>query len=211
MSTMMDELKKQQQKILENSRLSEKLTNLYEERKPELFNLALMDYISDCERLAINARNFPALYGNRDATLILEESLADAHEIEIETTYENWIHIRMSSLCPGKASKHKKSFLYAPLLNALNCFAENFNRERMAESVIAIRHIYDKKRALGFLRDQDNVDVKTVVDCIKSALLVDDNGFLCSHFYDAKFGSKNMTDIYILPRSDFGDWWEKHC
>jgi len=211
MSNMKDELNKQATRIQENGKMIEQLNGFYENRQPELFNAALINYIAHCERLAINARNYPALFGHRDAVQIVEESLADAHEIIIRTTSENWINIQMPSLCPGAATKYKKLFLYSPLLNALNRFAEDYTGQRMGESIIAIRHIYDRKRSIGLMRDQDNVDVKTVVDSIKVAFLKDDNGFLCSHYYDAKFGEKNMTDIYVLPRSDFGDWWEKHC
>ena len=211
MSNMMDELNKQNTRLQENGKMVGQLTGFYENRQPELFNAALINYIAHCERLAINARNFPALYGSRDAKDILEAALNDAHEITIDVTSEGWVHIQMPSLIPGKPTSYKKRFLYSPLLHAMKRFLEDGERPHFMESVIAIRHVYDRHKSLGLVRDQDNVDVKTVVDAIKVTMLPDDNGLCCSHFYDAKLGEKNMTDIYVLPRSDFSDWWEKHC
>ena len=188
------------------------MTDFYLSGNTNMFNAALYEYITHMENSAIDARNLPALAAMPTHKEFLTEALAEAHEIEINITTENWINIKMPCLLPGKMLKAKKEFSFSPLFHTL----ENFKLERKnlpfyPESVIAIRHIYSRDKPLGLVRDNDNVDTKIVVDVIKTFFLPDDNGLICSHFYDSKLGRENMTDIYIFPRHDFENWWEKHC
>jgi len=173
-----------------------------------MYNVTLYEYITHMEGLAIDARNLPELSAMPEHQAFLTEALLEAHDIQISITPEDWIHIEMPCLLPGKMLRSKKDFSFYPLFRALEVFKSDRGLlPQYPESVIAIRHIYDRNKPLGMIRDNDNVDTKIVVDVLKTFFLPDDNGLICSHFYDSKLGAKNMTNIYIFPRYDFEKWW----
>jgi len=212
MSRVTESLNAQKKHHDKGCTMIKEMTDFYLSGNTNMFNVTLYNYITYVESLTINARNLPALAAMPEHREFVAEALVEAHEIEISITAKNWINIKMPSLLPGKMLNAKKQFSFAPLFYALERFKEDRGKlPFFSESIIAIRHIYARDKPLSLIRDNDNVDTKIVVDVIKTFFLPDDNGLICSHFYDSKLGAKNMTDIYVFPRHDFDAWWQRHC
>ena len=202
-------LHKHEEKLQKNIAVFNQLQGYFNTNQIENYNKMIGKYISNSEKLTIDARKIPELTGVKSHGKILEKAISEAHDIKISLTDEGFVNIKMPCLLPGKASKNKKEFVFFPLLYAITSFAKTLkSSDVIVNSVIAIRHIYSENKSMGIIRDNDNVDTKIVVDIIKSSFLFDDNGLICSHFYDSKFGNDDMTDIYVLPREDFSKWWE---
>ena len=77
---------------------------------------------------------------------------------------------------------------------------------RYRNCVLIFRHVYDRHRPEREYRDHDNIELNTVVDAIAMFFLVDDTPLECRHYYCSASGTKERTEVYLVPRNAFADW-----
>lgn len=166
-------------------------------------------FAHECEQLTLQARLLPAYTGNpryhADMTLDTTTNVP----IRIGFTRQGWLGIHLPALLPKK-EKGSPDYLRAPLYRALGDFFQKVQSDMPARTencVIVFRHRYDKTRPERRARDHDNIEVNAIVDVIALFLLHDDSPLLCDHHYCTVMGDQDETEIYIVPRKDFSQWW----
>ena len=157
------------------------------------------------ESIALKTRALPAYTGHPQAEVMVQKALEEAVPVEMGFTEEGWFCLRMSILLPRK-EKSSRSYLRGFLYPALECFTYEKPKIRYRNCVLIFRHVYDRNRPEREYRDHDNIELNTVVDAIAMFFLVDDTPLECRHYYCSTSGEKEMTEVYIVPRSDFESW-----
>ncbi len=88
----------------------------------------------------------------------------------------------------------------------LKAFWKNKLPIRYPDNVAVFRHVYNRKRPERQYRDHDNVELNKVLDVIALYVMVDDSPMRCRHYYCCTPGDCERTEVYIVPRRDFGRW-----
>jgi hypothetical protein len=52
----------------------------------------------------------------------------------------------------------------------------------------------------------DNIEINQVSDCIALWAMEDDSPKYCEHFYMSARGDKSRTEVYVIPREEFGEF-----
>ena len=105
------------------------------------------------------------------------------------------IGISMPYLLPKNRSVDSENYIIEPLVCALQGYIEKHHPEKIRHALVIIRSVYtdDNKK---LLRDNDNIEIRHVINIISTMLLVDDNMLdilLCS-----RVGKTTHTEIIIL-------------
>ena len=157
------------------------------------------------EGVALKTRALPAHTGHPQAERIVQEAIAESVPVEIRLTEEGWFYLRMPILLPRK-EKSPRSYLRGFLYQALAAFARERPPARYRDCVMIFRHTYDRHRPEREYRDHDNIELNTVVDAVAMFFLVDDTPFECRHYYCSAVGDEESTEVFIVPRNEFGVW-----
>lgn len=157
------------------------------------------------EGVALKTRALPAHTGHPQAERMVQEAIAESVPVEIRLKEEGWFYLRMPILLPRK-EKSPRTYLRGFLYPALAAFARERPPIRYRDSVMIFRHIYDRNRPEREYRDHDNIELNTVVDAIAMFFLVDDTPFECRHYYCSVVGDEESTEVFIVPRNEFGVW-----
>ena len=109
------------------------------------------------------------------------------------------IGISMPYLLPKNRSVDSESYIIEPLVCALQGFIEKHHPEKIRHALVIIRSVYtdDNKK---MLRDNDNIEIRHVINIISTMLLVDDNMLdilLCS-----RVGKTAHTEIIISEKAE---------
>ena len=109
------------------------------------------------------------------------------------------IGISMPYLLPKNRSVDSESYIIEPLVCALQEFIEKHHPEKIRHALVIIRSVYtdDNKK---LLRDNDNIEIRHVINIISTMLLVDDNMLdilLCS-----RVGKTAHTEIIISEKAE---------
>ena len=109
------------------------------------------------------------------------------------------IGISMPYLLPKNKSVDSESYIIEPLVCALQGFIEKHHPEKIRHALVIIRSVYtdDNKK---LLRDNDNIEIRHVINIISTMLLVDDNMLdilLCS-----RVGKTAHTEIIISEKAE---------
>ena len=109
------------------------------------------------------------------------------------------IGISMPYLLPKNRSVDSESYIIEPLVCALQEFIEKHHPEKIRHALVIIRSVYtdDNKK---LLRDNDNIEIRHVINIISTMLLVDDNMLdilLCS-----RVGKTTHTEIIISEKAE---------
>ena len=169
----------------------------------------LLDYILAAERLAVHARSLPNFGCAEQGDDLIRAILPAAHDINVALLPEGWVYLTLDSLLPAKGKKIPKEFILYPLTFALERFQKDtLYQLAYSRTTVVIRHVYAEGTPLGLVRDHDNIETKTLLDTLKAHLLPDDNGLTCSIFVTARFGARDMTEVFVLPYSDTPAWYE---
>ena len=109
------------------------------------------------------------------------------------------IGISMPYLLPKNRSVDSESYIIEPLVCALQGFIEKHHPEKIRHALVIIRSVYtdDNKK---LLRDNDNIEIRHVINIISTMLLVDDNMLdilLCS-----RVGKTTHTEIIISEKAE---------
>ena len=80
---------------------------------------------------------------------------------------------------------------------------------RYPKCVLIYRHVYARDCPERRYRDHDNIEINLVSDSVALYTMPDDNPTVCTHFYCSAAGSSERTEVYVVPRQDFGRWLEQ--
>ena len=105
----------------------------------------------------------------------------------------------MPYLLPKNRSVDSESYIIEPLVCALQGYIEKHHPEKIRHALVIIRSVYtdDNKK---LLRDNDNIEIRHVINIISTMLLVDDNMLdilLCS-----RVGKTTHTEIIISEKAE---------
>ena len=157
------------------------------------------------EGVALRTRALPAHTHHPQAERMVQEAVSESVPVDIRLTEEGWFYLRMPILLPRK-EKSPRTYLRGFLYPALAAFARERPPIRYRDCVMIFRHIYDRSRPEREYRDHDNIELNTVVDAIAMFFLVDDTPFVCRHYYCSVVGDEESTEVFIVPRNEFGVW-----
>ena len=157
------------------------------------------------EGVALKTRALPAHTGHPQAERMVQEAISESVPVEISLTEEGWFYLRMPILLPRK-EKSPRTYLRGFLYPALAAFARERLPIRYRDCVMIFRHTYDRNRPEREYRDHDNIELNTVVDAVAMFFLVDDTPFECRHYYCSIVGDEESTEVFIVPRNEFGIW-----
>jgi len=159
------------------------------------------------ERITCGLRDFVVETCFAAKKEVLEQA-AEEHGITI-VREDGWFKITLPGLLPSKKAR-SCAFITAPLTAALMAFTRTNPVERMKYAVVCFRHLYSPNLPERAVRDNDNIEVKQVLDVIADQLLVDDNGLLCSNLYISDLGESEGTEVYVMPPGKLGEWLDLH-
>ena len=157
------------------------------------------------EHLVLLSRALPAYTGNHNADTEVRERIKMAIPVEIGFTKEGWFSVRIPMLLPKKAhgsADYVRSYLYY----ALQDFFSEKDSVRYQNCVLIYRHVYDVNRPERKKRDHDNIEINMVSDIIALYVMPDDGPEICSHYYCSASGNNERTEVYVVPKHEFGDW-----
>lgn len=157
------------------------------------------------EELTLLARSLPAHTGHPRAKEIVQSAIRETIPVEIGFTEEGWLNLRIPILLPRK-EKSSRSYIRDFLYPVLERFSAGIERILYRNCVLIFRHVYDRNRPEREYRDHDNIELNTVVDAIAMFFLVDDTPLDCRHYYCSASGSRERTEVYIVPRNEFEAW-----
>ena len=157
------------------------------------------------EGVALRTRALPAHTSHPQAERMVQEAISESVPVDIRLTEEGWFYLRMPILLPRK-EKSPRTYLRGFLYPALAAFARERPPIRYRDCVMIFRHTYDRNRPEREYRDHDNIELNTVVDAIAMFFLVDDTPFECRHYYCSVVGDEESTEVFIVPRNEFGVW-----
>lgn len=165
------------------------------------------------ERIAVRFRALPTLYGSLAVKKEVARILAEENPVKIGYTQEGWFSVRLPRLLPRKEREKKgeigsNEYLRGILPPALNRFFKDNLPTRFDDCVIIFRHIYDKEHPERKKRDHDNIEVNFVIDAIANHVMRDDGALECRHYYCSAAGTEERTEVYVVPESDFLEWYQ---
>jgi hypothetical protein len=189
-------------KIIEEMRkVIDNFENLsYEEKNNRFLKLVALH-----EKACLKMRKFPSYLGNPNAMKEVQEIIDEVMNVEIGYTEQGWFCVRMPFLLPKKesgSSEYVKNMLYSPLSK----FFKNRVREVPKQAVLVYRHVYEESHPEKQMRDHDNIEINQVSDCIVLWAMEDDSPKYCEHFYMSARGDKSRTEVYVIPREEFGEF-----
>ena len=191
--------------IRETEKLLKQLRTIGESRALENALKLSVTAAKISEGVALKIRALPAHTGHPQAERMVQEAISESVPVDIRLTEEGWFYLRMPILLPRK-EKSSRTYLRGFLYPALAAFARERPPIRYRDCVMIFRHIYDRSRPEREYRDHDNIELNTVVDAIAMFFLVDDTPFECRHYYCSVVGDEESTEVFIVPRNEFGAW-----
>ena len=157
------------------------------------------------ENLTLLLRSLPAYTGSPTAAANALDVMRVNIPVEIGFTEAGWFSLRMPLLLPkkgGGSANYIRSFLYP----AMQEFFEKAEPVRFTDCVLIYRHVYDAGRPQRRYRDHDNIELNMVTDIVALYVMEDDAPLCCRHYYCSAAGSAEHTEVYVVPRTSFGDF-----
>ena len=171
--------------------------SMYQEDSETEFRRHYLDLAMQMEKLTNQTRIATVL----DADIDRRHYIATVKD-ELNITVRDLngrIGISMPYLLPKNRSVDSESYIIEPLVCALQGFIEKHHPEKIRHALVIIRSVYtdDNKK---LLRDNDNIEIRHVINIISTMLLVDDNMLdilLCS-----RVGKTAHTEIIISEKAE---------
>ena len=157
------------------------------------------------EKLTNLCRELPAYTGRPNARTEIGHAMLENFPVEIGFTREGWFCIRMPALLPKKG-KGSPEYISDPLYPAMKRFWHGKQPIRYPDNIIIFRHVYNRDRPERQYRDHDNIELNKVLDIVALYVMTDDSPMRCRHYYCSASGETERTEVYIVPRSEFGQW-----
>ena len=163
--------------------------------------------LEECaERLVLLTRALPAYSGAGRAPAAVMEIIERCVPVDIGFTKEGWFVLRIPLLLPKKesgSSEYIRSVIYPEMRD----FFRDREPVRFHDCVLVYRHVYDRERPERRARDHDNIETNMVSDIIAMYVLPDDSPRFCSHYECSAAGSTERTEVYVIPESEFVEWF----
>ncbi len=171
--------------------------SMYQENSETEFRRHYLDLAMQMEKLTNQTRIATVL----DADIDRRHYIATVKD-ELNITVRDLngrIGISMPYLLPKNRSVDSENYIIEPLICALQGFIEKHHPEKIRHALVIIRSVYtdDNKK---LLRDNDNIEIRHVINIISTMLLVDDNMLdilLCS-----RVGKTAHTEIIISEKAE---------
>jgi hypothetical protein len=167
--------------------------------------VSAFDAAAHAEKLALICRELPAYTGHPRAREMIESAVSESFLIELGFTAEGWFCLRLPLLLPKKG-KGSSAYIGDPLYPAMARFWRDKPPARYPHNVIVFRHVYDRERPERLYRDHDNTELGTVLDAVALYVMTDDSPLRCEHFYCGAPGSRERTEVYVVPQDEFMTW-----
>ena len=171
--------------------------SMYQEDSETEFRKHYLDLAMQMEKLTNQTRIATVL----DADIDRRHYIATVKD-ELNITVRDLngrIGISMPYLLPKNRSVDSENYIIEPLVCALQGYIEKHHPEKIRHALVIIRSVYtdDNKK---LLRDNDNIEIRHVINIISTMLLVDDNMLdilLCS-----RVGKTTHTEIIISEKAE---------
>lgn len=147
------------------------------------------------ERLTNETRTATVLDADIDRQYYLSEA-AESLDISVRK-YKDKLIIILPYLLPKRQSVDSDSYIIDPLVSVLKKYIEINKPKKLERSLVVIKSVYapDNEK---LIRDNDNIEIRHVINVISTMLFVDDNTadlLLCS-----RPGKETHTEIIITER-----------
>ena len=171
--------------------------SMYQEDSETQFRKHYLDLAMQMEKLTNQTRIATVM----DADIDRRHYIASVKD-ELNITVRDLngrIGISMPYLLPKNRSVDSENYIIEPLVCALQGYIEKHHPEKIRHALVIIRSVYtdDNKK---LLRDNDNIEIRHVINIISTMLLVDDNMLdilLCS-----RVGKTTHTEIIISEKAE---------
>lgn len=173
---------------------------------PSNYETLSLDAAMRAESLAVKLRY---LVFASTPVVRMDYQLKAAEVLGIKIEYgQEVLKIVMPGLMPKRKWKNTE-FLTAPLMAALSAFVKETPIPRYQECVACFAHVYNNKFPERRIRDHDNIECKQVLDVVSLFALTDDSGRFCDTFHTSELGGENRTELYIMKKEAFPDWFSE--
>lgn len=157
------------------------------------------------ERMVFLTRALPAYTGCPHAHIEVENVMRLCVPVEIGFTGQGWFSMRIPVLLPkkeGGSVEYIRSIVYL----AMRDFFWGREPVRYEDCVLVYRHVYDRERPDRQKRDHDNIETNMVSDIVAMYAMPDDGPLVCSHYACSAAGTRERTEVYVVPKDEFPDW-----
>lgn len=138
----------------------------------------------------------------------------DDYPISFHYLDNNILHIVLPESLPHKVkyNDNNNAFMIMQDYNynkqqMYNAFSKEFayGKFKVYEETVVL-YIVSYYENTKYFMDVDNVEYKIITDIIAMYLLIDDNPMWCRQYLDARLGSYNHAEVYVIPQSKFIDF-----
>ena len=133
---------------------------------------------------------------------------ADSMGISIQKK-DGILEVTLPMILPTKA-KSKAEYLFEPLFFAMENFSKSEEVFINEKAMMCIEFVYDKSNKKICRGDNDNKEVKQVIDAISSFVVPDDSDNYLSLCQISTEGEYNHTKVYVMPERHFSDFFLDH-
>ena len=209
------------QEILALNGMIEKIPGIFNQAKNALASDNFSKYETDIirgavalEKAALKARSianvsFKQINMPLSTNTFMQSIVQDAHDISIEMQENNTMKIIMPCTLPHYRDSYK-TMVTEPLRIALKDFCKSHQiPEYDSVVIVVVNYILDGACKNG-VRDNDNYDYKQIINTIAYMTLPDDNYHCATMMNGTKIGNRDCTEIYVVPRKNFGEWYAKN-
>jgi len=205
LNSKIEEMKKE---VQEGERLIKIVRMLYSVN-PE--NPQINDYISEivnhCEKLTVKARELN-IYTKGEKAKITEECEDDSGiPVELCITEGGWFCMRIPMLA-SKKEKGNNDYIRGALYPILQYYFSEHKFRKLDDCMLIFRHVYKHKTPPSWYRDHDNFETKQVADIVAMFTMVDDGPKYCTSIQGVATGDENKTEIYVVPKDSFPEWYD---
>lgn len=194
-----------------------------QEPAPEIDGAKLLRYIDKLERLITdeNYQDFEYIaecfmcYVREMMANVKQESkkeilikCADSMGISIQKK-DGILEVTLPMILPTKA-KSKAEYLFEPFFFAMENFSKSEEVFINEKAMMCIEFVYDKSNKKNCRGDNDNKEVKQVIDAISSFVVPDDSDNYLSLCQISTEGEYNHTKVYVMPERRFGAFFLDH-
>ena len=190
-----EQLEKVFRKHRKNDDLLRNISNLIQiNPKAEVIGPMINEFINEISKEALLSRNLPADMGlSKDICRITDNN----YEISMLKTEKGYLFI-LPDLLP-KRDKDNMGELNFVKYNYASAFykldeSEHFRKINKRVQLIITNYFEDEMMMI----DNDNVNIKPIIDTIASYLLIDDNPLWCDLSIRGRIGRNNHTEIEIV-------------
>lgn len=189
------------------------ITNMICSGQFQFFGIECLNVI---QKLNKCTNNINAIIRNTGIKREIQQEIMSA-DLYFEQLDNNIIRIIFSELLPDRMNTDDKGFAtnlwrqQEKYKNAILKYFTGSECQLYDEKVVLcfIHHFYKEREARGTIKDHDNFEVKSIIDCIANCIFVDDSAKYCSHYMDYQLDAEEeeYSEIYIVPQSHFNQWF----